>query len=71
VPSGAEENRARGHPLSHPPSRCRRLDDAGSPSTIETGGTTQGLLPMSTTLLDHLTPADLDDIGRELDAIRD
>ena len=26
---------------------------------------------MSTTLLEHLTPDDLDDIGRELDAIRD
>ena len=26
---------------------------------------------MSTTLLEHLTPEDLDDIGRELDAIRD
>jgi len=26
---------------------------------------------MTTTLLDHLTPDDLDDIGRELDAIRD
>src|SRR4051794_21139621 len=26
---------------------------------------------MSTPLLDHLTPGDLDDIGRELDALRD
>jgi len=26
---------------------------------------------MSTTLLEHLTPEDLDDIGAELDAIRD